>query len=88
MTSACKSLGENRCHFLIEILRYFLCISRVQTIYFMIVTQTLLRYTDGNCGKSEEHRIRALEKWFGIVLNEAGKKGMAGFAMDLTTHAH
>lgn len=38
--------------------------------------------------ESEEHRIRALEKWFGIVLNEAEKKGIVGLATELTAHAH
>jgi hypothetical protein len=47
MTSACKSLGENRCQFLIKIFRSLLCISRVQTICVMNFTQTLLRRREG-----------------------------------------
>ncbi len=37
---------------------------------------------------NEEKRIRALEKWFGIILNEAEKKGIVGLATELKTHAH
>jgi len=33
--------------------------------------------------KSEEDRVRALQKWFGIVLNEAEKNGIIGLVTEL-----
>jgi arylamine N-acetyltransferase len=33
--------------------------------------------------KSEEDRVKALQKWFGIVLNEEEKKGIIGLATEL-----
>lgn len=33
--------------------------------------------------ESEEHRVKALEKWFCIVLTEAEKKGIIGLASEL-----
>ena len=33
--------------------------------------------------KSEEDRVKALQKWFGIVLNEEEKNGIIGLATEL-----
>ncbi len=33
--------------------------------------------------KSEEERVKALEKWFGIVLNEEEKRGIVGMVTEL-----